>query len=600
MQNIGPVRVLDLKPNTDEWLEERLNRYCASEAPVIMGASPHMTRDELLDIKKGWQASQDNSFKERLFQDGHDAEDEARPIIEAKYYSFFPATVIARNVNGLELLASLDGLESGMIGGRHWEHKLFNRTLYDNVVNGVLEDFHIWQLEHQCLVNGRSDCLFTCSDGTREKSATMIYNSNPEKRAELVTAWKVFDADLEKHQIKAKKEEVVAEEVNLPVFHVDVNGGQIVTNADLYIKTLKEIAEKETSKILKTEYDFAAKEKLVSEITTTRKKLKEKAAEVQGKFVSFNEFVGHVKEMDDLLRMIEKDGETQIKNRKEEIKGEIRDEAQVKLNAFISEVNERLAPNQIQNIIQINTDFHTAMKNKRKLDSLRQSVNQVVADAKKVINSAMEKIEPNLNYIREYGQNHRFLFKDINQHLTQDTEAFSALVDTRISKFEEERKKQEDEKAAEEKRLQEEAEEKRRLEANETVEKPAKDMNSDLLNEAHEQVKKDRVSGTANIGVDMASGKDTSVSGFMQEGQHIPVEEVIATTDETTVLQTTGFDVGVDTGPVSHINNINLFESWWYDTGSKIYPAIGEDPESHAKRVALAAYDACLVHNNLD
>jgi len=57
------MNILPLEPNTDEWLEARLKHFTASEAPAMMNESKFMSRDELLDLKKGWKKNPDSSFK---------------------------------------------------------------------------------------------------------------------------------------------------------------------------------------------------------------------------------------------------------------------------------------------------------------------------------------------------------------------------------------------------------------------------------------------------------------------------------------------------------------------------------------------------------
>lgn len=51
------IRILDLKPNTEEWLAVRKSYFCASEAQAMMGASQYMNRQQLLRIKKGLEES---------------------------------------------------------------------------------------------------------------------------------------------------------------------------------------------------------------------------------------------------------------------------------------------------------------------------------------------------------------------------------------------------------------------------------------------------------------------------------------------------------------------------------------------------------------
>lgn len=42
----------------------------------------------------------------------------------------------------------------------------------------------------------------------------------------------------------------------------------------------------------------------------------------------------------------------------------------------------------------------------------------------------------------------------------------------------------------------------------------------------------------------------------------------------------------------------NDFERWWYEVGSGITPMKGEDRETHAHRVAEAAFEAGLRANS--
>lgn len=40
------------------------------------------------------------------------------------------------------------------------------------------------------------------------------------------------------------------------------------------------------------------------------------------------------------------------------------------------------------------------------------------------------------------------------------------------------------------------------------------------------------------------------------------------------------------------------FEAWWYNTGSGIAPFVMEDRETHARRVAIAAWEAAENDND--
>ena len=119
------MKILNLVQGSDQWLEARLNYLCASEAPVIMGESKFMTRNQLLDLKKGWKKNPDSAFKKRLFEKGHEHEDQAREVLELESCEEFPPIVGLLKVDGVdvELLASFDGIQDGTPGMMPWEHK---------------------------------------------------------------------------------------------------------------------------------------------------------------------------------------------------------------------------------------------------------------------------------------------------------------------------------------------------------------------------------------------------------------------------------------------------------------------------------------------
>ena len=77
------MKTLQLLQGSPEWLAHRRLSKNASEAPVMMGASPKMQRNELLAAKAGYGDREYSDFVLCLFEDGHRTEAEARPLVEA-------------------------------------------------------------------------------------------------------------------------------------------------------------------------------------------------------------------------------------------------------------------------------------------------------------------------------------------------------------------------------------------------------------------------------------------------------------------------------------------------------------------------------------
>lgn len=456
------MEILDLIPNTDEWLKARMETFNASEAAAMMNESKFMTRNQLLDLKKGWKDKPLSFFKEKLFKKGHDVEDKARAIIELELMEEYPP-VVGRLIDGdIIYQASFDGV--GEFSGKTWEHKLWNDTLADNTRNNVLEPDYYWQLEHQLFVAGNSVGIFTVSDGTKEKRVNLYYESLPERREKLIAGWKQFAVDLEAHEIKAKVEKVEAQEQSaLPVLAYEVIGSVIASNIDNMLVAVKERAKQEMERKLETDQDFADKKAFNKMVKKAREDLKEVVADIEAGFESFSKLSGTAKEIDGVLQKMFSHGEKQVKEEEKRKKESIRDAANNDLLDFIAETNERIAPLDIASIVDIAPDWAGSMKGKRTIESLQNAVDSELAATKALIAPIALQVEINLGYLRDNAQDYKFLFSDVKYIINQSAESFNALVNQRIAdhKAEEERKleaERERIKIEEEKKLEAERE----------------------------------------------------------------------------------------------------------------------------------------------
>lgn len=429
------MKLLNLVQGSEEWKEARLNYLCASEAPAMMNESKFMTRNQLLDLKKGWQSNPDSSFKRKLFEKGHEHEDQARDILELEELEDFPASV------GLLddlYLASFDGLSGSQGAYLPWEHKDWNATLAENVRNGVLEPLYYWQLEHQLLVAGCDRMIFTCSDGTEENRVSMIYQSVPQRRKDLIAGWNQFLKDLDEHTIEAKKEAVIANEAkSFPLITFDVKGTEITSNISDCLIQIKERAEIEMTRKLETDQDFADKDKLNKATKEARTKLKAMVQDVQDKFVSYSDFASVAAEIDSVLQKMQSQGEKQVKQAKDAKKKSIEDNGYLDVSNHIDEVNASINPINLCNIMDCSIDFKTAMKNKRTIESLQNAVDSVVAEFKIAADELKEKVVANLKTLREMANEYEFLFNDSPELVKKENEDLIAVIKTRINEHKE-------------------------------------------------------------------------------------------------------------------------------------------------------------------
>ena len=221
------MQVIPFAQGTPEWAAARSARFCASEAAAALGLSKHTSRAELLRQKATGIAPDVSPEQRRLFDRGHAVEAAARPLAEAIVGEELAPIVGTLDLDGLPLLASLDGID--VMGEVIWENKLFNQSLVRQIEAGDLEPHYHFQLEHQLLVSGASRALFTTSDGTGDGTHHLWYTSRPERRAALIAGWHQFKIDLAAYTPAERAAPVTAAPMdNLPAVVVQVQGALTV------------------------------------------------------------------------------------------------------------------------------------------------------------------------------------------------------------------------------------------------------------------------------------------------------------------------------------------------------------------------------------
>ncbi|ABV74317.1 hypothetical protein BA3_0032 [Thalassomonas phage BA3] len=455
----------NLVQGSKEWHELRATHFTASEAPAMMGESKYKGRTALMNEKKGVKEKVSDQLQ-KLFDKGHETEDKARSLLEFETAESFEPIVATLEVEGLPLLASLDGISEDH--KTIFEHKLWNETLAENVRNQVLEPTYYWQLEQQLLVTGAERALFMVSDGTGVNREIMYYTSQPERRSKLIAGWHEFKKDFEAHEVKAKQEVVVArQQEEFPLIQCSVEGSTVVSNLGEYIPVIQKLADEQMSLILETDQDFADKEAFNKNVKAGRATLKTQAADIEKQFESLAEFNGYVKQADTILQKLQSHGEKQVKEAKATKKLSIVNNAQAEFNKHLAELSETI--NKVQ-ITQIVIDFEAVMKGKRSFEKMEEAVNAELAKAKIEANEIAQLIRKNLDSLTELASNHKFLFSDHAMLLLKDNDDLVNLIKARIAEHEQaeaERKRQEQECIEREAKEKAEREAKAKLEAEE-------------------------------------------------------------------------------------------------------------------------------------
>ncbi|NOS39025.1 hypothetical protein GTW72_13700, partial [Staphylococcus aureus] len=186
-------------------------------------------------------------------------------------------------------------------------------------------------------------------------------------------------------------------------------------------------------------------------------------AKVRGEFVSYSQFEEIAQEMDGVLQQMQSHGEKQVKQAKEAKKQAIWTEADNNLRQHIAECDAKLKPMLLAGIMGAFTpNWAGAMKNKRTIESLENAVSEELAKWKVEINQVMDRVVPNLQYLRDHAADYKFLFSDAQQLVNQDAEPFQAIIKSRIADH---KQAEEERLEAERQRIQKEEEAKAQREA---------------------------------------------------------------------------------------------------------------------------------------
>lgn len=389
----------DAPQGSAAWHAARAKHFCASEAAAALGLSKYTTRDELLRQKATGLAEEVSPAKQRLFYAGHQAEALARPIAEGIAGTEFFPVVATREVEGMPLLASFDGID--LLDEVIWEHKLLNDSLVQQVQAGDLEPHYWLQLEHQLLVSGATRALFTTSDGTPEGTHPLWYESKPERRAQLIAGWKQFAEDLAAWvQPEAKSAPVVGKTPdNLPALLIQVTGAVTASNLPEYKAHALEVF-KGINRALSTDQDFATAESTVKWCADVESRLAAAKEHALSQTATIDELFRTIDDISAEARRTRLELDKLVKARKEEIRGEIVAGGIAALRKHIDELNAAMP---VSYMPQVPADFAGAIKNKRTVESLRSAVNDELARAKIAASEIANRIHANVKTLQASG-----------------------------------------------------------------------------------------------------------------------------------------------------------------------------------------------------
>lgn len=421
------MNIENVQPNTPAWLELRKDYDTASEAPAALGVSKYTSRTDLLNQKRTGLTPDVDQAKQRLFDRGHESEAMARPLAETILETDLYPVTATLEINGLKLLASLDGatMDETII----FEHKLWSEPLAADVRNGTLSAHYTVQMDQQLLVSGASKCLFMVSDGTKDKMVWTWYEADQAKFAELIAGWQQFHADLANHAPKPVEIKPVGKTPeSLPALRIEVTGMVTASNLAEY----KEHAMAVFSSInrdLKTDTDFADAEKVVKWCGDVESRLEAVKEHALSQTASIDALFKAIDDIKAEARRTRLDLDKLVTRRKDEIRTEIVTNGRAAYGLHVASLNKEIAPASINLAVP---DFAGAIKGKRSLDSMRDAVDVALANGKIAADAQAKAIRANLAVYKVSADGYEFLFADLATLVHKAADDFNLVVKTRI------------------------------------------------------------------------------------------------------------------------------------------------------------------------
>lgn len=424
------MQIITHKQGTQAWLDARKDCDTASEAPVAAGESKYQKRQDLLHQKATGIDTEHNNATQSLFAKGHKAEANARPIAEEIIgEELFPITAMVE-IEGLKLLASLDGLTMSDVA---FEHKLYSESLADQVRSENLEPHYTIQMDQQCLITGAKKVLFMTSDGTKENMAWCWYTPTQVSLDNVICIWKQFHKDLANYvpqEVKAAPETKPAEA--LPVPSIQVRGEVTLSNLADVLPEFDRVLESTNTELV-TDDHFAQADIDAKASRNAAKNLKLTAQAVIDQIAPVSEVVrtleNYAGKFDALGLKLEK----AVKSQKDLIKSNAIMKAIGELAKHTEALESEIKP------IRLNmptTDFAGAISGVKTIATMQDRIDTTLAQAKMDADAKARDIRAKMNWCKENAEGKSHLFPDLQQIIGKDMDDFTLLIKSRIAEAE--------------------------------------------------------------------------------------------------------------------------------------------------------------------
>lgn len=429
------MKIIELTQGSPEWHAHRAKHFNASDAPAMMGCSPYTTRSELLRrMATGYTPEVDAGTQAR-FDEGHRAEDLARPVAENVIGAELYPIVATEG----RLSASFDGLT--LDDSIAFEHKTLNDALRavlpadGRIGDGAALPLHYRvQMEQQLAVaTSCTKVLFMASkwgyDNDMLEARYAWYTHDPELRDKILAGWDQFALDLANYQPEDAKPKAIGHAPeNLPALRIELRGDVIASNLEPFKEHALAVF-RGINRELTTDQDFADAERTVKWCQEVEDKLANAKKAALAQTSSIEELFSAIDTVASEARRVRLDLDKLVKTRKDDIKAGVLMDAKAALAAYVAELNGGLL---YPVLTAPAIDFAGAIKGKRSLDSIKDAVAVELVNGKAIAKDQAAVVALNTKILQELAPDSSLTY-DIKVLILKAPEDFEALMRSRIA-----------------------------------------------------------------------------------------------------------------------------------------------------------------------
>lgn len=461
------MRTVNLIQGTPEWHAHRADHLNASEAPIMLGEFPNISRSELLKVRATGVAQEISWFLQQIFDNGHQFEALARPLAEDIVgEDLYPCV----GTQG-KLSASFDGLT--LLEDTAFEHKTLNAILRacmtPDCVGTDLPLYHQIQMEQQCMVSQAGRVLFMASEWKQDPQTDewqlveerhCWYYPNPELRERIVPGWEQFEADVCAYQVVPVAEHVVGKAPDqLPALRIELQGMVTASNlGDFRAHAMGVLSG--INRNLQTDNDFADAEQTVKWAKAVEEKLDAAKAHALSQTADIDAMFRTVDDVKAETRRIRLELEKLVGKRKDERRIEIVQAGRTNVQEHYDQINASMGQHAITFPAQaVTAELGASIKGRKSFTSMEDAVSTTAANIKIAASQLAERIRVNVGILNEHAL-HATLFADrVQLCATKAPDDLRNLVAARIGAHQQaEQQRLDDERARIRKEEQERAE----------------------------------------------------------------------------------------------------------------------------------------------